>query len=282
MHRQLAVSYRLHPARRTSILQHMQVLSCRPLACQDPHYYCNLRPDLLSVLTLEGLPMKFLFLLPKSIHLVALHHLHSGEVHLRLLFLMNLVIYPLTPHLLPWRLIVRRTMVVVIIRLENRLVGLSVKASYCSIPRHHDRQTIPEILHTCTIIMILSLVRNPDQRLHLPLPTVAVPDLRRSTLTQVVNLLGLHSLAQLPLSALLVCMCHMSRTIRPSKKVLGTDGLLHLITVIGENVVQGMVIMYPTLLSHILSTRHAHQEHIALLRLLLDHTRLVTGITSLL
>lgn len=195
---------------------------------------------------------------------------------------MNLVICPLTPLLLPWRLIVRRTTVVVIIRLENRLVDLSVKASYYSIPRHRDRLTILEILHTCTIITILSLVHNHDQRLHLLLPTVAVPDLHPSTLTQVVNLLGLHSLAQLPLSALLVCMRHMSIAILQSKKVLGTDGLLHLITVIGENVVQGMVTMYPTLLSHILSTRHALQEHIALVRLLLDNTRHVTGITSLL
>lgn len=65
MRRQLVVSYRLHPGRRTSILQHMQVLSCHPLACQDLHYYCSLRPDLLSVPTLEGLPMKFLYLLRK-------------------------------------------------------------------------------------------------------------------------------------------------------------------------------------------------------------------------
>jgi hypothetical protein len=224
--------------------------------------------------------MKFLYLLRKSMRLVALHHLHSGEGHHRLLFLMNLVIYPLTLLLLPWRLIVRRTTVVVIIRLENRLADLSVKVSYCSIPRHHDPLTTLEILHTCTIITILSLVHNRDQRHH---PTVAVPDLRRSKLTQVVNLLGLHSLAQLPLSALLVCMLHMSKTILQSKKVVGTDGLLQLITVIGGSVVQGMVVtMDPTLLSPIPSTRHALHEHIALLRLLLDNTRLVTGMASLL
>lgn len=282
MRRQLADSYRLHPARRTSIPQHMRVLSCRPLACQDLRYCCNLRAiDLLSVLTLEGLPMKFPYLLRKSMHLVALHHLHSGEGHHRLLFLMNLVIYPLTPLLLPWRLIARRTTVVVIIHLENRLVDLLVKASYCSIPRHHDRRTTLEILHTRTINTILLLVHNRDQRHQLP--TVAVHGLLFSKLIQVVNLLGLHSPAQLPLSALLVCMCHMSKTILPSKKVVGTDGLLQLITVIGASVVQGMVVTtYLTLLSHILSTHHALHEHIALLHIPLDHMRLVIGITSLL
>jgi hypothetical protein len=225
--------------------------------------------------------MKFLYLLRKSMHLVALHHLHSGEGHHHLLFLMNLVIYLLTPLLLLWRLIVHRTTVVVIIRLlENRLVDLSVKASYCSI-LCHDRQTTLEILHTLTIITILSLVHNRDQRRLLP--TVAVPDLRRSKLTQVVNLLGLHSLTPLPLTALLVCMCHMNKTILPSKMVVGTDGLLQLITVIGGSVVQGMVVTTcPTLLSHILSTHHGLLEHIALLHLLLDNMGLVTGITSLL
>ena len=38
----------------------------------------------------------------------------------------------------------------------------------------------------------------------------------------------------------------------------------------------------PTLLSHILSTRHTLHEHIAFLHLLLDSTRLVTGIIRLL
>lgn len=285
MRRQLADSYRLHPARRTSIPQHMQVLSCLLLACQDLRYCCNLRAIvLLSVLTLEGLPMKFLYLLRKSVHQVAPHLLHSGEDLHRLLFLMNLVIYPLTPLLLPWKLIVRCTTVVVIIHLENRLVDLLVKASYCSIPRHHDRLMTLEILHTRTIITILLLVHNRDQRHHLL--TVAVLGLLRSKLTQVVNLLGLHNPARPPLSALLVCICHMSKTILPSKKVVGTDGLLQLITVIGGSVVQGMVVTtYPTLLSHILSTHHALHEHIALLHLLHllpDHTLLVTGITSLL
>ena len=282
MRRQLGDSYRLHPVRRMSTLRPMQVLSCRPLACQDLRYYCNLRLiDPLSVPILEGLPMKFLCLLRKSIHLVALLHLHSGEGHHHLLFLMNLVICLLTPLLLLWRLIVHHTTVVVIIRLlENRLVDLSVKASYCSIPRH-DRQTTLEILHTLTIITIPSHVHNRDQRRHLP--TVAVPDLHRSKLTQVVNLLDLHSPTQLPLNALLVCMCHMNKTILPSKMVVGTDGLPQLITVIGGSVVQGMVVTTcPTLLSHILSTRHALHEHIALLRLLLDNTRLVTGMASLL
>lgn len=241
MRRQLVDSYRLHPARKTSILQHMQVLSCRPLACQDLPYCCSLRAiDLLSVLTLEGLPMKYLYLLRKSIHLVALHHLHSGVGHHRLLFLMNLVIYPLTPLLLPWRLIAPRTTVVVIIHLENRLVDLLVKVSYYSIPHRHDRLTTLETLRTRTIITIPFLVHNRDQRHRLP--TVVVPGLLRSKLTQVVNPLGLHSPAQLPLSALLVCICHMSKTILLSKKVVGTDGLLQMITVIGGSVVQGMVV----------------------------------------
>ena len=274
-------SYRLRPARRMSIPQHMRVLSCHPLACLDLRYYCNPRLiDPLSVLTLEGLLMKFLYLLRKSMHLVALPHLHSGEGHRRLLFLMNLVIYPLTPLLLPWRLIVRHTTVVVIIHPKKRLVDPSVKASYCSIPRHHDRLMTLEILHTRTIITILSPIHNRDRRHHL---TVAIPALRRSKLTKVVNLLDLHSPAQLPLSALLVCMCHMSKTILPSKKVVGTDGLLQLIIVIGGSVVQGMVVTtHPTLLSHILFTHHVLHEHIALVRLLLDNTRLITGTISLL
>ena len=177
--------------------------------------------------------MKFLYLLRRSMHLAALHHLHSGEGHHRLLFLMNLVIYLLTHLLLPWRLIVRLTTVVVIIRLKNPLVDLSVKASYCNILCHHDRRTTLDILHTLTIITIPSLVHNRDQRRHLP--RVAVPDLLRFKLTQVVNLLGLHSPTRLPLSALCVYMCHMNKTILPSKKAIGTDGLLQLITVIGED-----------------------------------------------
>ena len=280
MRRQLGDSYRLHPVRRMSTLRPMQVLSCRPLACQDLRYYCNLRLiDPLSVPILEGLPMKFLCLLRKSIHLVALLHLHSGEGHHHLLFLMNLVICPLTPLLLPWRLIARRTTVVVIIHLENRLVGLLAKAFYCSIPCHLDHLTTLEILHTHTIITILSPVRNRDQHHHLP---TTVPGLLRSKLTPVVNLLGLHSPAQLPLSVLPVCMCPMSKTILPSKKVVGTDGLLHLTTVTGGSVVRGTVVTtYRTLLNHILSIHHALHDHIAL-HLLLDHTQLVTGITSLL
>ena len=172
--------------------------------------------NLLSVLTLESLPMRFLYLLHKSMNLVALHHLHSGEGHHHLLFLMNLVMYPLTLLLLPWRLITRRIMVVVIIHFENQLVDLLVKASYFSILRHHDHLTTLEILHTCTISTILSPVHNQDQRHQLP--TVAVLGHLCSKLTQVVNLLGLHSLAQLLLSALLMCMCHMSKIILLSKR----------------------------------------------------------------
>jgi hypothetical protein len=285
MPKQLADSYRLHPARKMSIPQHMRVLSCPHLVYQDRHYYCNLLAiDRLSVLTPEGLQMKFLSLLLKAIPLVALlHHLHSGEDRHHLSFLMNLVIYPLTLLLPPWKLIALRIMAVVIIRLENQLVDLLVKASYCNILRHHDRcLTTPEILHTPIIITTHSLVRTHDQ--FRQLPTVAVPGPLCSKLTQLVNLLDLHNPAQLPLNVLLVCMRHMSKIILPSKRVVGIDGLPHLITAIGASVVRGMVvtIIYLILLSHTLSTRHALHEHIALLNLLLDNTRLVTGITSLL
>lgn len=288
MRRQLAGSYQLHQARRTSIPPHMQVLSCRPLAYQDLPYCCSLRIiDLLSVLTLGDHLMKFLCPLHrKSIPLVVLlRHLRSEEGHRRLLSLMNLVIYPLTPLLLPWRLIARHTTVVVIIHLENRLVDLLVKASSCSTPCHHKRRlTTLGIQHTRTIItthISVALVRNRDQ-CHQP-PTAAVPGLLRSKLTQLVNQLGLHSPAQLLLSALPVCMRHMSKTILPSKKAAGTDGL-QVTTAIGiASVVQGIVVTtHPTLPNHSLSTHHALHEHIVLLNLLLDHMQLVTGIPSLL
>jgi hypothetical protein len=226
--------------------------------------------------------MKFLSLLRKLMPLVALLHLlHSGEGHHHLLFSMNLVIYPLTPLLPPWKLIARPTTVVVITHLENQLVVLLVKVFYYSTPRrHHDqRLMILEIL-PLTVITTHSHDRNRDQCHHLL--TVAVPGLLCSQVTQLVNLLGLHSPAQLLPSTLLVCMLHMSKTILPSKKVVGTDGL-HLTTVIGASVVRDMVVTtYLTLLSHTPSTHHALREHIALLNPHLDHTPLVTGITSLL
>lgn len=279
-------SFRLHPARRTFIPLHMQVLLCRPLAYQDLRYCCNQRGiDLLSVPTPEDLPLKFLCPLRKPIPLVALlHHLHSEEDHHRLLYLMNLAICLLTPLLRPWRSIVqrtiaRRTTVVVIIHLENRLVDLLVKASSCSIPYHRNRHlTTLEILLTPTIITtrisIVALVRNRDQCRQLP--TAAVRVLLRSNLTQLVNLLDLHNPARLPLSAPRVCM---SKTILPSKRVVGTDGLLQVTTVNGI-VVRGIAVtMYPTLLSPSLSIH----ERIALVNLLLDHTRrIVTGMASLL
>jgi hypothetical protein len=222
--------------------------------------------------------MKFLFLLLPLV--VLLHHLHSGEDRHHLLFLMNLVIYPLTPLLLPWKLIAHRIMAVVITPLENQLVVLLVKACCCNILRHRDHcLTTLEILHT-HIIMTHSLVRTRDQ-CH-QLLTAAVLGPLCSKLTQLVNLSGLHNPAQLPLNVLLVCMRHMSKTILPSQRAVGIDDLLHLITVIGASVVQGMTIICLILLSHTLSTRHALHEHIALLNLLLDHTRLGTGITSLL
>lgn len=63
---------------------------------------------------------------------------------------MKLDIYLLTPLLLLWRLIVRRTIahrttVVVIILLENRLEGLLVKASFCNTPCRRNHLTTLEI-----------------------------------------------------------------------------------------------------------------------------------------
>lgn len=287
MRRQLAGSYQLHPAHRTFIPPHMQVLLCHPLAYQDLRYCCNLLTiDLLSVLTPEDLPMKFLCPLRKSMPLVALLHLlHSGEGHRRPLSLMNLAICPLTLLLLPWKLIARHTLVVVIIHLENRLVGLLVKVSYCSILRHNNRRLmILEIRHTRIIITthISTVVpgRSRDQchQLH----TAAVPALLRSNLTQLVNLLDLRSLVQRLLNALLACMHRMSKINLQNKKVVGTDDLPQAITVIGISVAQGIVVTTrPTHLSHFLSIHHALHEHIVPLNLLHGRTRLVTGITSL-
>jgi hypothetical protein len=111
---------------------------------------------------------------------------------------MNLVIhvYPLTPLLLPWKPITRCTTVVVIIHVENRLVDLLVKASYCSILRHHDRLTTLEIPHTRTIIMILFLIHNRDRCHHLP--TVAVPGCHKS-ITGIVNQMKITNIKQIVL-----------------------------------------------------------------------------------